>query len=155
MVGERIASALDREPITRKVSDRFQERGTKVRGRIDGAAMSNTPKFENRNLGGGVAIGALQAAVADALEDVIGVPFGAETEMVNINNNASRNGNSGVEYTVNVNAPTQTMAEARALIESSTGYTGYLTDELEVQGAEVVKTRVLRDTFEIDVFVQD
>lgn len=155
MVGERIQDRLGREPVWRRKEDQLSRVPRNVRGKLNDLLADRLPRYENRNLGSGVLAGTAQAGIADILEDVIGVPFGAETEMVDINNNATRNGASGVEYTINVNSPTQTMAEARAFIESGTGYTSILTDLLHVEDVTLVKTRMLRDTYEVTVFVED
>jgi hypothetical protein len=146
---------LDRQPIWRRNEDRLKRIPRATRDELNNLLADRFPRYENRNFGSGVLAGAAQAGIADILEDVVGVPFGAETEMVGIDNTASYQGSDGVMYSLNVNAPTQTMAEARAIIEAGTGYTTYVTDLSKVTSVDLVRTRVLRDTYAIDVFVED
>ena len=154
-VKQKLQQRFDREPVWRRKEEEIQKLPRGAREKLNDLISTRFPRYENRNFGSGIIAGAAQAGIADVLEDVIGVPFGAETEMVGIDNSATMDGTSGVEYTINVNAPTQTMAEARAFVESGTGYTSLLTDLLKVENVELVKSRALRDTYEIVVFVED
>jgi len=150
MAGERIAEALNREPFIKQVSDAVTDTAHNVREAPDNAIQQNTPDIPRRNLGGGTAIGAITAALATVVEDTVGVPFGASSDIVD-----SEPVNGGIKYTVNVNAPIETMAEARASIDSTTGFTSFLTDRIEVDNVEIEKTRILRDTFQVEVIVRD
>lgn len=141
---------LDREPIIKRAADGVRDTFHTQRTRLDGVVEENTPQFENRNIGGGTAVGAAAAAIATAVEDTVGLPFGASSDIV-----ASRSVSEGTEYTVNVNAPFRNMAEARATIDSSTGFTSYLTDRIAIENVEIQRTRVFRDTYQIDVLVEE
>lgn len=136
--------------IVRSITNRLQDRTSRIRNRPSERMERSLPDFPERNLGGGVAIGAVNAGVATALEDVIGVPFGGSTDIIEVE---AMQG--GVKYVMNVNAPTENMAEARAFIDSSTGFTSYLTDLYDVESVDVVKTRTLRDTYQIELVIRD
>lgn len=144
------ANFLDREPVWRKLENRIGDRPRRLRNTPGTMLRRRVPEFENRNFGGGIGVGIVEAAVAVVLKESIGVPFGSDTEVVD----SSATGN-GMRYTVNVDSPFENMAEARAFIESGTGFTSILTDKLDVENTQVVKTRVLRDTYQIEVLVED
>jgi len=148
MVGERITKVVDREPILKKAQDRVSERVSSIRNRPGSRAEKVAPQFENRNLGGGVMTGAIAAGVATILEDTVGLPFGASVDIVNVEATEG-----GEIYTVNVNAPTENIAEARALIDSATGFTSYLTDTFSVESVDVLNHRIARDTYQIELKV--
>lgn len=141
---------IDREPVWRKIEDRVDDRAHSLRNRPGKRVKRSIPSFENRNLGGGIAVGILEAAIAIILKDTLGVPFGSDTEAVG----AEPTGD-GVIYTINVDAPFENMAQARAFIESGTGFTSVLTDRINVSNVDVLKTRVLRDTYQIEILVED
>lgn len=150
MVGERLKNLGNREPIIRQLSDRFTDEGHSIRDKQDQRIEDAVPKLPNRNFGGGRGIGILGAAVGTALEDVIGVPFGGSSSVVDVDVQED-----GVLYTVDVNSPFETMAEARAAIDSSTGYTSFVTEEIDTVDVEVITTRVLRDTYRIELKVKE
>lgn len=150
MVGERVGSLLNREPVIKQVSDAVTDSAHGIREVPDNAIQRNTPDIPRRNLGGGTLVGAVTAAVATVVEDTVGVPFGASSDIVD-----SESVEGGIKYTVNVNAPIETMAEARASIDSTTGFTSFLTDRIKVDNVEIEKTRILRDTFQVEVIVRD
>lgn len=141
---------IDREPIVKKAVDSVRDRFHRRRTSVDDVIERNTLQFENRNIGGGTAIGAASAAIAVVIEDTVGIPFGASSDIV-----GSRSVEGGTEYTVNVNAPFRNMAEARATIDSSTGFTSFLTDRIDIENVEIQRTRVFRDTYQIDVLVEE
>jgi len=148
MVGERISNMLDREPVLRKAESSIEGPLRNLRSNIDGSIEGIVPRVPNRNIGGGVGVGFLEAAVAAVIDEY--VPLAAEADVVNVEST-----DMGMEYTVNVNAPFENMARARAFIDSGTGFTTILTDELDVQDVEVLKTRPLRDTYQIKLLIQD
>lgn len=141
---------IDREPIVKKAVDSVRDRFHRRRTSVDDVIERNTLQFENRNIGGGTAVGAASAAIAVVIEDTVGIPFGASSDIV-----GSRSVEGGTEYTVNVNAPFRNMAEARATIDSSTGFTSFLTDRIDIENVEIQRTRVFRDTYQIDVLVEE
>jgi hypothetical protein len=109
--------------------------------------------FENNDFGGdrvgfgdGSGAGAVGAAVLTIVEDTVGVPFGGSVDVINVEET-----NRGARYTVNVNAPTENIAESRAFIDSSTGFLSYFTDEYQVQDVEIENERVLRDTYQYEI----
>lgn len=150
MVGQRIRRALDREPIWRRLENRVDARASRIRNRPGNFLAGRVPQFPQRNFGGGVTVGTLQAAISVVLEETLGIPFGSDTEIVN----TSQRGN-GVLYTVNVDAPFQNMAQAKAFFEANTGFLSLLTDELQVDSVSVLKTRPLRDTYQVEILVED
>lgn len=139
---------LDREPIAQKVKRRTGKRLSKIRNRPGMRIKKRTPDFEKRNFGNGKIAGAIGAGIATILEDTVGLPFGASVDVTNV-----EPVEGGQLYTVNVNAPSQNMAEARAFIDSSTGFLSYLTDEFDIEGVEVLNHRMARDTYQIEVKV--
>lgn len=150
MVGGRVRSALDRDPIWRRASNRLDRPASRIRNSPGSILQRRIPQFPNRNFGGAVGIGVIEAGIALILEDTLGIPFGSDTEVVNTE---SRGG--GTLYTVNVDAPFENMARARAFFEANTGFTSLLTDLLEVQDVRVLKTRTIRDTYQIEVMVEN
>lgn len=149
-IKNRLNQLPDREPVWRRLENKLQDIPHNIRDKPDNRIEETFPEFENRNFGQGKAVGAVLAGIADVLEDVIGVPFGASSDIVD-----SQPVENGVVYTVNVNAPMESMAEARAMIDSTTGYTSYFTDQFSIEKVEIQKTRVLRDTFQVEVLVED
>lgn len=147
-VRERMRKRLDRTPIWRKIEDKYDGPASDLRNRI--SFGERFPKFENRNFGGGVGAGVVAAGIITIIEDTVGVPFGADAEIIGVEPQSD-----GILYTVNVNAPTQDIAEARAFIDAGTGFTTILTDLLDVRSVELTKTRMLRDTYQVQVMVED
>ena len=150
MVGERIGDAIDREPIFHQIEDRIDEAFSGARNAPSRKLQNRFPQLENRNLGGGTVTGLVEAGIAKVLEDTLGVPFGASAEVTDVEPIER-----GQVYTVNVDAPTENMAQARAFLESTTGFSSVLTDVIEVNEAEVLNVRPLRDTYQIKVRVED
>lgn len=150
MPGERIRQALDREPVWRRAEERLSNPGTRIRNAPGKRLQNRLPQFPNRNFGGAVGVGVLEAGISKVLEETVGIPFGSDTEIVD-----SQVASNGTLYTVNVDAPFENMAKARAFFESNTGFTSLLTDLIEVESTEVLKTRTLRDTYQIEIMVED
>jgi hypothetical protein len=95
-------------------------------------------------------VGALEAGIALLLKETVGLPLGSDVEVSDVE--ATQGGNI---YTINVDAPFENMAEAQAFFEAGTGYTSIITDLIEVQETEVLRTRTVRDTYQIKVLVRD
>lgn len=150
MPGDRVRNALDREPVWRRLEERFSNPGNRIRNAPGKRLQRRLPQFPNRNFGGAVGVGVIEAGIALILEDTLGIPFGSDTEIVD-----SQPVQGGTLYTVNVDAPFENMAKARAFFESNTGFASLLTDLMDVESVEVLKTRTLRDTYQIQVEVQD
>lgn len=149
MVRERLREVVDRKSIPRKLDGRFKNRVHNLRMK-PGSRLERIPDFENRNFGSGKGLGILEAAIATIIEDTVGVPFGADADV-----STSTVTENGVRYVVDVNAPTQNMAEARAFIDSGTGFTSILTDKLNVENVELLKVRTFRDTFRVTILVEN
>lgn len=147
---EKEFDVLDREPIWRKVEDRLKDRAHDIRNRPGQRVTNRFPNFEHRNFGGGKAIGTLEAGIAFLLKETVGLPLGSDVEVSDVE--PTQGGNI---YTVNVDAPFENMAEAQAFFEAGTGYASLLTDLMEVQETEVLRTRSLRDTYQVKVLVRD
>lgn len=143
-------NVLDRKPPWRKLENRIGSAPRRLRNRPGDALRKRVPEFENRNFGAGVGVGIVEAGIALVLKETVGVPLGSDTEAV-----GAEVTEEGVIYTINVDAPFRNMAEARAFLESGTGFTSVLTDKIDVRETEILKTRVLRDTYQIDVLVVD
>lgn len=150
MVGQNIKNTIDRKPILRRIEDKIKNPGHEIRNIPGSKIRARVPNFKNRNFGAGKGVGIVEAAIAVILSDTIGVPFGADADVQSVE--SVRN---GTLYTVNVNAPTKNMAEARAFIDSGTGFTSVLTDALRVESVELLDTRTLRDTYQIEVIIED
>lgn len=99
-------------------------------------------------IGSGAAAGVIGAGVLTVLDDTVGVPFGASVDVMDVEETSE-----GYLYTVNVNAPTENIAEARAFIDSGTGFTSYLTEEYNVRDVELQGVRVFRDTYQFEMEV--
>lgn len=150
MVGERFKKLTQEEPLIRRLSNKYKGPGHRIRDKQDQRIEDVVPSFKERNFGGGRGVGILGAAIGTALEDVIGVPFGGSSSVVAIEEESD-----GVVYTVDVNSPFETMAEARAAIDSSTGYTSFVTEEMDTMEVDVLKTRVFRDTYRVELKIKD
>lgn len=150
MVGERLKNAVDRRPIWMKVQDRMGDNASSIRNAPSEAVEKIAPQLENRNAGGGTMAGTALAGIAVLLEDTVGVPFGGSSDIINVESVSG-----GKLYTVNVNAPTGVMANAKATIDSTTGFTYVLTDEIEIRSMEKLDERVLRDTWEVKLLVKN
>ena len=152
MVGERLKDALDREPFWRKAEDRIRNPTNRLRNAPGKQLRRRVPRFQKRNFGAGIGAGTVASGVAVILEDTVGVPFGADSDVQDVTPAGDGSGNI---YTVNVNAPTENMAKARAFIDAGTGFTSILTDALDVQDVEVLGTRMLRDTYQVKLKIKD
>lgn len=150
MVGERVRRRLNSKPIWRRAENIVDDTLHNVRNAPGDALRKNIPEVDNRNFGAGLAVGTVEAAVALVLKETIGIPFGSDVEIVD-----TEPAQGGVIYTVNVDAPFQNMAQAQAFFESGTGFTSLLTDQIDVQSAEVLRTRPLRDTYQVEILVED
>ena len=138
-----------REPVVRKVRKRLGERTTRVRNAPGKTLERRLPSLENRNVGKGTLVGALGAAIATVLDDTVGIPFGATVDIVDIQESGDE-----LLYVVDVNAPTENIAEARAFMDSTTGFLSYLTDKYDIESVEVQTKRVFRDTHRVEVLVE-
>lgn len=152
MVGERLKERFDREPIWRRAEGKFAGPGHRARNKINSSTGDKVPRFDNRNFGGGIGVGTVGAVVATVLEDTVGLPFGGSSDIVNVE---TLEGGDATRYEVNVNAPIEHMAKVRAFIDSGTGFTSILTDELDVEDVEIIDVRTLRDTYQIELIIRD
>lgn len=131
------------------ISKRFKGGVRKVRNAPGTALERRVPQpFEKLPVGRGTLAGAIAQGIGVILQDTIGLPFGAEAEVVEVEQTEN-----GYLYTVNVNAPSENLAQARAFLESTTGFTSYFTDRFDVKEANVINGRVLRDTFIVKIEV--
>lgn len=138
-----------KEPLGYRVKKRVGERANNLRNRPGKRMKERLPNPPHPNISSTTIAGSTAAGLATVLEDVIGAPFGATIDITNV-----EKGSDGDIYTVNVNAPTRNMAEARAFIDSTTGFTSYLTDVYEVESVEVLNKRPLRDTYQIKLKIK-
>lgn len=136
-------------PLIGRVKDRLSEPLSKRRNKPGKRLEKRIPEVPNRNIGKGEAVGAVNAGLATILEDTLGFPFGATVDIVNVETTPQ-----GDVYTVNVNAPTENIARARAFIDSTTGFTSYLTDEYDIEEVEVLNKRFARDTHQVTLRIQ-
>lgn len=139
----------DREPVIRRISRRIGDRATKLRNRPSQAMQRAVPQVGNRNVGGGIGVGLVQAGVAVVLEETLGLPFGSDVEVTD-----TRQSGRGTIYSINVDAPTENMARARSFLEANTGFTSILTNEFDVSNVEIISHRPLRDTYQMEVLVE-
>lgn len=142
---------FDREPIIRRIERRIDDRAHRFRiNTFDKPLQRRVPKIGQRNLGQGIGAGVVEAGIAIVLEETVGIPFGSDVEVVD-----TEGVEGGTLYTVNVDAPLENMARARGFFEATTGFTSLLTDVWMVENVEVLRTRPLRDTYQIEVMVRD
>lgn len=146
----RLKMRLDREPIWRRIEDQFDDLMSEVRNAPGRRLEREFPQFENRNFGGGLAVGGVEAGIALILKETVGLPLGSDVEVVD-----SEPAEGGTIYTVNVDSPTENMAQAQAFLESGTGFTSYLTDLIKVESTSVLRTRTVRDTYQVEILVED
>jgi len=139
---------IDREPVWRKAQNYVDKTASDIRNAPGKRIRSMVPEMKNRNIGGGVVVGSVGAAIVKVLKDY--APIDASVNIVN-----TEDVNGGVEYTINVDSPFSNVAEAEAFFESASGFTSILTDKYNIEGVRVLKTRVLRDTYEVKVLVED
>lgn len=140
-----VRKQLQKRPITRRVQDYLADTSSSVRNAPGENLRKRVPRVAERNIGEGVAVGAIEAGVAIIIEETLGVPLGASSDTIDVD--VLEEGNE--VYTVNVNAPTRNMAEARAFLDAGTGFTSYLTEVFEVEEVEIVRTRMVRDTYQV------
>lgn len=150
MVGERLKERFDREPVWRKATDVVQEPGHNIRSRVNNTFSGRIPEFRYRNIGGGLTTGTVAAVVATVLEDTVGLPFGGSADVV-----SAEPVDKGMRYVIDVNAPLESMAKVRAFIDAGTGFTSLVTDQLDVQDTEIIKTRTLRDTYRVTLEIEN
>jgi hypothetical protein len=136
-----------------RIKQRVSSRTFKLRNRPGEALQERMPSASKRNIGEGTLAGAITAGIAVVAEDTLGVPFGASADTYEVER-LTQNGDEWILYTVDVNAPSQNMAQARAFIDSSTGFLSYIVDEFDVEEADVVTVRPLRDTYRVKVKVK-
>lgn len=148
---DRPVEVLDREPVWRKAEAKLDSVASQTRNRPGRRLRRQFPQLENRNIGGGVAVGAVEAGIAVVLKDSLGLPLQSDVEIVD----TEMMGGRTVEYTVNVDAPFENMARAEAFFDAAVGFTSLLTDKLQVEDVEVLKQRILRDTYQVKVLVED
>lgn len=148
MVGERLPDVTRDKPPLKKLTDRVSRRASRMRNRPTERLQEQSPSFENRNIGDGMSVAFLQAAVTQVLKDVVGVPLAAEADITSVQNHSK-----GKVYTIVVESPTESLAEARAFLDAGAGFTSILTDVIDVQDTKIVRNRIVRDTHEIEVLV--
>jgi hypothetical protein len=134
--------------IGERIKERIGRKTIRPRNKPGKMLQKRVPSFAQSNFGEGTVAGAVTAGVAVVLEDVIGVPFGADTDVVDVEQDGT-----DLIYVVDVNAPAANMAQARAFMDATTGFTSYIMEEYDVQDAEVVAVRPLRDTYRVRVRV--
>lgn len=140
----------DREPIPRRIANKLSDKASSTRNVPSERIRDEMPQFQNRNLGNGRVAGAAIAGILTVVEDTFGLPFGASSDIVN-----TEPTQDGTIYTVNVNGPMEVVAEARAFIDSGTGFTSFITDEYNIEDVEIVNTRMIRDTYQFEIKVVD
>lgn len=136
-------------PILGFVKRKASEPLSRARNRPGQKAAKRLPEGNLSGWERGEAIGAVNAGLAVVLEETLGVPFGATSEITNV-----EPVDGGNVYTVNVDAPSENIAKARALIDSSTGFSSYLIDEYDIEDVEMINIRPVRDTHQIKVKVK-
>lgn len=146
MVGERVKNVIDREPFWRSLGDRMAPRASRIRNRPGRRIEDTVPELNERNFGSGIGAGTIGAGIMKVVTQY--APIGTEVEIADTE---FRNG--AVLYTVNVDAPFWNTARMQAFFESASGFTNLFTDLVEIQDAEVVRQRILKDTYQIQVLV--
>lgn len=136
---------LNRKPIGRRLSDRTGERTHPMRNKLS-KKLSSMPRVGDRNVGEGIVASAVLSGAITILEDTVGVPFGGAVETVSAEYERS---SGDTVYTLDVNAPTEGIAKARAFINSGTGFTAYLTEKYDIEDVTVTGKRVARDTYRV------
>jgi len=120
-----------------------------VRTNIGDTIVSVTPNYENENINPGTATGVIMAGIATVL-DQYAVPMSADTEVADV-----ESVENGTKYTVNVDAGFRQQARFRGMMEAGSGYTSFFTDGFEVSDMDSIRERLVRDTWQMDVVVED
>lgn len=141
---------MESDPLFRRVENKIDTRASNARNATSDRLARRMPEFEHRNIGDGFAVGVVQAAIGKILKDSLGLPFGSDAEITDVEARVE-----GTVYTLNVEAPTKNVAEVRSFFEAGAGFTSLLTDLLNVQRTEVLKQRVARDTYQVEILVVD
>lgn len=137
--------------LSRRVSDRVNakaEAGHEVRTYVGDRLVEVSPNFDNENFNKGTITGAFVSAIAAVVNEY--VPIAADTEIVD-----SEPVQDGTRYTVNVDSPLESQARFRAMLESGTGWTSYLTDEFDMEDPQAIHKRPARDTWQVEVTVKE
>lgn len=134
----------------RPLTGRVERKSSKVRNALGDTLEDIGKDAVDRNFGNGEVIGLAGAGLIVILEDTVGIPFGAGSEIVD-----SEAVEGGTVYTIDVNAPTKNIAEMRAFLDSTTGFASLLTDKVETQDIQVINFRPGRDTHQIEIEVRD
>jgi hypothetical protein len=136
------------KPIGHRIKELVASEARQVREAPGKRIREKTPDPPGANFRDGRTVGMIGGGILTILEDTLGLPFGASSDIVE-----TRPVKGGVVYTINVNAPTQNVAEARAFLDSSTGFSSYVTDAYDVSDVEVLNERLLRDTYQVEIKV--
>lgn len=150
MVGGRLKKALDRKGIIRRLEHRTNGPGGDFRNGPGRVIRNNVPEFENRNIGGGRVAGIIGATIAEFAQEALPLPYGVETEVTHVEDTEK-----GARYIVDVDAGTENIARARAFYDTGAGLASYLTDVLHVESVKLVNSRVLRDTYRLELEIEE
>lgn len=141
---------LDIPDKAKDVSDSLTPTGRKWRTKIDRRLKNGFVNPSNENITTGTAVGATITAIVWALEDYLPARSGANTEVTNVEREDGK-----ATYTINTNAPLESQARFRSILDSTTGITSLWTDDIEVKDFEVVNKRPSRDTYRYEITVKD
>lgn len=128
-------------------SERAADLVAPVRDRVDKRINDFPIRSDNPNFTPNTMVGGVIVAAVTGIQDYVPVNTGAGAQLID-----AQNQEGGTLYILDVDAPTQSMARFRAQFESGTGATSFWTDRLEVRSIEKTSTRVMRDTYRVEVF---
>lgn len=135
------------EKIQRQVDDKADPLHD-LRVNVNDTIVEISPTVHNENFQQGTLVGAYVSAVAQIVDEY--VPILADTEIV-----GTEPVENGTRYTVNVDSPLKSQARFRAMMESGTGWTSYITDRYDMEEPEAIKKRLTRDTWQVEITVLD
>jgi len=142
---------LDIQRRSKNRSDKWTKRGRSIRTSIDKRLKNGYIAPANDNITTGTMLGAIGTVIVWTLEDYLPGRVGANTEVVDV----EWEGGNTVTYTVDCNAPIESHARFRSMLDSTTGISSLWTDDIEVISVDVVNERVGRDTYRYEITVRD
>jgi len=131
------------EPQFREYKRQIASKTSELRNMAGDALADVLPEFKDRNIGNANLIATYYAAAASV--------FGGNTDLVNM----EQVDESTVRYTVHVEGITRNNARARSFLTSGNGLASYVVDNISAENVEVVTERVLIDTYEAVILVEE
>jgi hypothetical protein len=131
------------EPQFREYKRQIASKTSELRNKAGDAVANVLPEFKGRNIGNANLIATYYAAAAST--------FGGNIDLVSM----EQVDDSTVRYTVHVEGITRNNARARSFLSSGNGLASYVVDNISAENVEVVTERVLIDTYEAVILIEE